>query len=344
MLPVAALACAGAATLAALGAAGAGAAARPAPRPAVQVPAQYLRVPRYAAANGQYVSFLFSKTEQTAADNCVPDDAGIARLDTVVAPYLRSFGMIGTGTLITAKTQNSRYLCTHNDQSLADSWSGAARLAENFGWSFGSATATYPGNLTKLTPAEQYAQTCGSAATIDAHGLPGAHGIIDYPGAQQPPVAIQEKYGSQCFAWGRLYAKSGTTSEEDAHIPPYWQLTKALNGGHCDQQGAPCAKIGGPRYTPPGTIIKLIDKLKPGEWLTIQAYLLATGTNPPYTTNGDRWDCTSSDPNLHWSNDNERYCYSDWQQIVQAVAARRDILVTDPLTVGIAFGRPSHYK
>ena len=80
------------------------------------------------------------------------------------------------------------------------------------------------------------------------------------------------------------------------------------------------------------------------QWLTIQAYLLVTGTNPPYTHNTTRWDCTSANPDLHWSNDNERYCYNDWQQIVQAVAARRDIIVTDPLTVGIAFGRPSHYK
>src|SRR5215469_6148168 len=111
-LPVTALASA-AAGLAALGTGGAGAAVRPAVGTAGHVPAQYLRAPRYAAAGGQYVSFLFSKTEQTAADNCVPDDSGIARLDTTVAPYLQSFGMIGTGTLITAKTQNSVPLCTH---------------------------------------------------------------------------------------------------------------------------------------------------------------------------------------------------------------------------------------
>ena len=69
-----------------------------------------------------------------------------------------------------------------------------------------------------------------------------------------------------------------------------------------------------------------------------------TGTNPPYSSaNTTRWDCTSPDPRLHWTNDNERYCLSDWEQIVAAIAARPDIVVTDPLTVGIAYGRPATY-
>jgi len=33
----------------------------------------------------------------------------------------------------------------------------------------------------------------------------------------------------------------------------------------------------------------------------------------------------------------------DWQQIVKAIKARGNIIVTDPLTVGRAFGRPSAY-
>jgi hypothetical protein len=48
-------------------------------------------------------------------------------------------------------------------------------------------------------------------------------------------------------------------------------------------------------------------------------------------------------PELHWTNDVERYCYNDWRQIVKAIEARGNIIVTDPLTVGEAFGRPSTY-
>ena len=39
----------------------------------------------------------------------------------------------------------------------------------------------------------------------------------------------------------------------------------------------------------------------------------------------------------------ERYCYNDWRQIVKAIEAPGNIIVTDPLTVEEAFGRPSIY-
>ena len=76
--------------------------------------------------------------------------------------------------------------------------------------------------------------------------------------------------------------------------------------------------------------------------MTIQAYVLVTGTNPLYASSTIRWDCTSSNPALHWSNDNERYCYSDYKRIIAAVAAK-GIPTTDPLSVGVAFGRPVSY-
>ena len=86
----------------------------------------------------------------------------------------------------------------------------------------------------------------------------------------------------------------------------------------------------------------MINALKPGRWLTFQAYLLVTGKSPRYTKDRTRWDCTSPNPALHWTNDVERYCYNDWQRVVRAIAAR-GITVTDPLTVGKAFGRPATY-
>jgi hypothetical protein len=53
-----------------------------------------------------------------------------------------------------------------------------------------------------------------------------------------------------------------------------------------------------------------------------------------------RWDCTSSNPALHWTNTTVRYCYSDYQQIIQAIANNPNITVTDPQTIGKAYGRP----
>jgi len=97
----------------------------------------------HTAAAGPFATLLFSRTEMTAADNCVPDNTGIATLDKV-APFLHSLGMAGTGTLITGKTGQTTRHCSHRNESLNASWADATHLADTFGWSFVSHTATYP--------------------------------------------------------------------------------------------------------------------------------------------------------------------------------------------------------
>lgn len=339
-----------------MGAMGAGAAVRPASAgsgAAKAAAAGAARLPRavrggrHAAQSGQiYATLYFSRSEITAADNCVKDNTGIARLDTTVAPYLQSLGMIGVGSLVTGKTHTTKNNCTHGGDSLTVSWDQATSLAQTYGWNFVSATATYPSDIESLSPAQQRSETCGSANTIANHGLPGAHGLIAYPGLSGEPTSVQATDGAKCFAWGRVFNKSGTTTAAMGTTAPYWQYTRAFNGGPCNDPSAACYTIvahGSPRYAEPSQIIALVNALQPGQWLTLQSYILVTGKNPPYAHNGTQWNCTSSNPALHWSNDVERYCYNDFQQVVQAIAAR-GIDVTDPLTVGVAFGRPSTYK
>jgi hypothetical protein len=304
-----------------------------------------------AAVPGPFVTLLFSRSEISAADNCVEDDTNIARLDTTVAPYLQSVGMAGTGTLVTGRTDDTTRHCTHYNDDLTASWADATNLAQAYGWSFVSHTATYP-TLTQIenfTPKQAKAQTCGSEATIASHGLPGAAGMIAYPGSytKNPAVEkLQEQYSETCFDWGRMYdqAKHGITTAAAATTPPYWQYTIAVVGGPCNDPTQPCytVHVQNGRYTLPSAIIARIEALKPGQWYTLQAYLLVTGKNPKYTSDKMRWDCTSSDPAEHWTNTTVRYCWSDYQQIIQAIAADPSITVTDPLTVGQAWGRPFH--
>ena len=90
----------------------------------------------------------------------------------------------------------------------------------------------------------------------------------------------------------------------------------------------------------PSTIINQIHRLKAGMWYIFQAYVLVTGTNPSYTSDRMRWDCTSPNPAEHWTNVTVRYCYSDFQQIIQAIANMPGITVSDPQTIGKAWGRP----
>ena len=347
LLAVAAATCVAAGTMGALGA---GAAVRPAS--AASGTAGFAGTPLTGgvtagpSARQRYATLFFSRSEITAGDGCRPDDQGIARLDTTVAPFLASMRMPATGSLVTGRTKETGYTCTHTGDSLTASWAQATSLAHVFGWKFVSGTATYPDDLSLLTPAQARAETCGSANTLDKHGLAGAHGLIAYPGAQAPPAIIQVTDGARCFAWGRVYAKSGTTLAAAGTTAPFWQNTRAFNGGPCNDPSANCYTIpsdGSPRYAEPSDYIALINALQPGQWLSLQAYILVTGKNPQYTHNGTRWNCTSTNPDRHWTNDVERYCYNDWQQVVKAIKARGNIIVTDPLTVGVAFGRPSTY-
>ena len=91
---------------------------------------------RTAAAPGPFVTLLFSRSEISAADNCVEDDTNIARLDTTVAPYLQSLGIAGTGTLVTKRTDDTTRHCTHYNDDLTSSWADATNLATTYGWSF----------------------------------------------------------------------------------------------------------------------------------------------------------------------------------------------------------------
>jgi hypothetical protein len=295
-----------------------------------------------ASPPGPFVSFLFSRTEMVGAVNCVPNGSGIARLDTEVAPYLASLGMTASGTLVTGRIGETTRVCTHSNASMMGSWSDAASLSQRYGWHFVSHTATYPANISSLSPARLEAETCGSAKAIDAHGLRGGHGLIAYPGAQPPPTTVQAKYSARCFAWGRKYDPSATTAITAGTTAPYWQLTSSPQGGPCNDSSAACYHFAGSRrYVLPEQFISRVNALVPGKWLTMQAFILVKGTNPP--SSAIKWDCTASSSRLHWTNDIERYCLRDWKSIVRAVQARKDITVTDPLTVGIAFGRPASY-
>jgi hypothetical protein len=296
------------------------------------------------AAPPSFVTLLFSRTEVSAADRvpCVRDDRSVATLGGTVAPYLKSLGMSATGTIQTGTTRQSSVYCTHYGETAAMSWDGIGRLATNFGWHFVSHSATYPSDWSNLTPTQLQSETCGSAAAIDSHGLPGAHGLFAWPNNRYSD-AIQRDYVSTCFAFGRQYSTT-PTSQAFALTPPYYQHTKGINGGACNDPSLPCYSIvargNSGHYNLPSSMITTMRNLKPGDWYTIQVYLLVTGKSPAYTTNDSAWDCTSTDSRQHWTNDNERYCWNDYQKILRAVPD--GFVVTDPLTVAHEYGRPGY--
>jgi hypothetical protein len=264
-----------------------------------------------AATAPPQLSIVFSRTELSAADHsvggeygtCVRDDRGIAPLDTVVAPFIAShYPSIHplVGSVETGHTPDS-----------VRTW-------------------------TKLTPAQVNAETCGSRDDILSHGLLGAAGQYNWPD-NRIDLTVQQQYVRQCFDFGREYG-SGVTTLAWSQANSGLQLTRGVHGGHCTDTTQPCSAGIATAYMTPNKVIGKIKALTPGQWLSIQSYVLVTGTNPVYATNGNRWDCTSANPARHWTNDVERYCWVDYQAILAAIPAT--VQVNAPDAVAAIWGMP----
>jgi hypothetical protein len=280
-----------------------------------------------------FVTLLFSRSAVTAADACVENDTGVARLDTVIAPELARRGMIGTGSVETGITQDTSLACIHGRTTLAASWSLLAHLRDAYGWRFVSHSSTYATNLGSLSPAEQYAETCGSLKVLEAHGHWSADGLFAYPDNKWS-LQVQQDYVSKCYAFGRQFG-SGPTSRTEATTSPYWQRTEGIPGGRCNNPALACSTLKTlVTYRSPDHIAAQLASLAPGQWLTLQTYLLVTGTR------AGLWDCRSTDWYDHWTTDAERYCYSDYLRILDAIPSTA--IVTDPKTVAKAWGRTNY--
>ena len=299
--------------------------------------------PVAATTDGPFVTLLFSRSEVAAADRTPPvrDNRNIAGLVTVVAPFLASNGLVATATIQTATTKQSTVSFTHYGFTASISWDAASRLAGTYRLERSAPhQRDVPDELDQPATSRIWAETCGSAATIAAHGLPGSSGLYAWP-SDKYVDAIQAAYVSTCIAFGRQYSKLPTT-RTDALTPPYYQHTEGLNGGSCNDRTKPCWTVAGipSHYDLPQAVIDRIRDTSSGQWFTLQAYVLVTGKNPAYQTNTTRWDCTSADPRQHWSNDNERYCWQDYQAIIRAIPS--SAVVTDPLSVAHLWGRPGY--
>jgi hypothetical protein len=281
---------------------------------------------------GAFLTLLFSRTAITAAEACVPI-GNVAQLDTVVAPELARRGLMATGTVQTGVTSENARGCIHGRHTLSASWADLASLRDRYGWKFVSHSRSFATNLASLTPQQQWDETCGTLQDLRAHGHMSADGLFAYPNNKWS-TAVQLNVVSSCFAFGRQYGV-GPTSRASATASPYWQTTQGIGGGHCNDANLPCFKLNTIiPYRSPEKIAGEIRALTSGQWLTLQSYVLVTGSQPGL------WDCTSPDWRAHWTTDAERYCWNDYQQILDAIPA--GLKVTDPKTVAVAWGRTNY--
>jgi hypothetical protein len=289
--------------------------------------------PAQADGSGPYLTLLFSRTAVTGASNCVEDDSGVARLDTVVAPTLFQMGLHPTGTIETGPTQTSSYWCGHSRSTLYTSWALARQLAAQYGWTFGSHSATYPSTQVAWQATNVINETCGSEQTLAAQGLAGAQGLFAWPDNYVYQPALPDVEG--CFDFSRPNAQTYVTNQATATQPPFYAAMRPVNGGTCNDTTAACSTPVSPlattTYTLPSKVIAMLEQMKGAQWSILQAYVLVTGSRP------GMWDCTSADPAEHWTDDTERYCWADYLAILNAIPA--GLTVTDPATVAAAWGR-----
>jgi hypothetical protein len=234
--------------------------------------------PPDAPPDNTYLTLLFSRSEITVADNCVENDTGVARLDTVVAPELARRGLTGTGTVETGVTRDATYACLHYKKSLAASWSDLAMLRDSYGWSFVSHSRTYAQNWSSMTRQQQLSETCGSLQDLLDHGHTRAEGLFAYPNNSWS-ADVETNVVSTCFAFGRKYAQR-VASRSEVTTAPYWDPTAQVGGGRCNNPGLPCAAGSNAIYRSPDQVAAMVSGLQQGQWLTLQAYVLVTGSRP----------------------------------------------------------------
>jgi hypothetical protein len=251
-----------------------------------------------------------------------------------VADELRSRGLKAVGNVVVARTSESATRTCAN-RFASPTWGDLALLRDSYGWSFISAGQTYA-NMTTLTPAQQWEESCGSLAAFIAHGHLRANGLFAYPNNKFTPE-IQNDVVSTCFSYGRRYGEGDNARAEMA--PPHLQSTVSVNGGACNDLTQPCSDTethGGRRYALPSRVATRMNP-EADHWSAVQFYRFVTGSRNDPTDPSFAWDCTSQDPSQHWSSKAEIYCWEDFKLALDAIPP--NVIVTDPLGVADAWGR-----
>lgn len=266
------------------------------------------------------------------------DDSRVFTLDKLSAA-LQARGVPASAIVVLNRTGETQRICAGGRRH--GSWADWVRLHNSSGWDVVS-----EGNHLQLqsittttdlaTRQKDWDETCGSLDVIRSHGLDGS-GLYAYAGG---PVnsSVQTAYVSKCFSYGRHYRNA--LNKQGAMGPPWFQYTRSLSGGRCNDTAAPCyTKYPAKRlYDLPSTLAGAFNP-SAGQWSAVQNYNLVSGTRIGVAPTEFSWDCSAADPRLHWTSKPEVYCASDYLYALDHRGA--GVTVTTPLAVARAWGRSS---
>ena len=294
--------------------------------------------PAAARAEGPgYLTLSFGRTQWVTTKDCVrlPNTVDLGR----VAAELSGRGLSGTGNVVTGRTPETGFRCFHG-YTTHPGWARLARLRDENGWTFVSASKTYP-NFASLTPEQQLDESCGSLQIFEDHGHTRAWGLFATPNDTVSQES-QRDVVSTCFAYGRIYDDSLPLGTKNLNVrsemaAPWFATTSSLFGGACNDPSLPC--FSAPfvrRYGSVADLRKLVQ-VGPDRWFNLQGYRFVTGAYGSLDRGGMNWDCTGPDWRAHWASASELYCWVDYRRILNAIPDT--VVVTDPASVAEAWGR-----
>ncbi len=304
------------------------------PATAHEAPGPEAPRPEAAAAEPAYLTLLFGRTQweqrDPACSAILPNSITLGQ----VAQELQRRGLTGVGIVIVNWT-SSTSTRTCNGRLASATWNDLATLRDTYGWTMVSGGKSHA-DMTAMTTQQQRAETCGSLPAFTDHGHTGAAGLFAY-GNNKYSGSIQANVVSTCFSYGRKYG-SGVNARTKM-TAPWFQSTVSYNGGACNDLSRACSDTGthgGYRYALPG-VVRALMQPAPGQWSAVQFYRFVTGSRNDPADPTYAWNCTGSDPRLHWTTRAEIYCWEDYKAALDAIPA--GVTVTDPLTVARAWGR-----
>jgi hypothetical protein len=280
-------------------------------------------------SSGQaFLTLLAGRTADAVAVSCRPL-AGAVPI-TQVADSLHQLGISGVGAVVTGWIQEVTHACV--ESAIYPSWAELASMRDVDGWSFVSEGPDH-GDVTSLTPAQQYAAACGSLLPLLAHGHTRPWGLFAYP-SNNFTMTMQTTITDRCYAYGRTYRPRRNHLEDLGF--PYLQNSVNIDGGACNDLSQPCATVLQKRYFSLDRLGQLMQS-GPGEWTVLQSYKFVTGKSGGLTSATPAWDCTSPDWHEHWSNSLEVYCWNDYLGAVKTIPS--SVTVTDPASVAAAWNQ-----
>jgi hypothetical protein len=311
------------------------AAAGPAtPPPTAQVEAATVGAGTTLPADGAFLSLHFGRTQWEQRDatctSILPNTITLLEVAEELAKrHLKAVGHV----LVNRTSSTTTRDCAN--RFVYPTWDDLAVLRDTYHWSFVSAGQSYA-DMTRLTPVQQRAESCGSLRALREHGHTRAHGMFAYPN-NKFTTEIQTNVVATCFGYGRSYG-SGKNDRTNTGAP-HFQSTVSFNGGACIELAASCsdpATHGGRRYAPPRQVAAAMRPTA-NQWSAVQFYRFVVGSRNDATDPTFAWDCTSPYVNQHWTSKAEIYCWEDYKSALDQIPP--NVIVTDPVGVGRAWGR-----